>query len=500
MKKSIIVVFCLLTIVANAQKKPTKIKLQNADVFEYIERDGEKTKRLIGNVSFKHENVLMSCDSAFLYSKSNTLDAYGNVKVNKEDGLKIVGDFLKYKGDSKLANIKGNVILTHDDILLSTTSMNHDITNNIATYTNWGEIIDKENVLTSRIGIYYADNKDFFFKDKVTLKNPKYNMTADTLRYNTDSEKAFFLGPTTITSDENTIYCENGWYDTKQNLSQFNKHAKIFSNSQSISGDSLFYDRDKGYGKAISNVEIWDTIQNLIIRGDFAEYFEKKDEAVVSENVLLINIYEDDSLFLHADTLRSGFDTTGEHKILLAYNKVRFYKPDLQGKCDSMVFFYQDSTIHLFSGPIIWSEQNQMTADFISLKWGDGSIESLSFENNSFIVSEVDSNKYNQIKGKNMLGSFLDNELRKIKVTGNGETVYFVQEEDSTFVGVNKAICSDMMIYVEENNIKKITFIKQPASTLYPIDELSNQELELKGFIWFPEKRPLSKADIFIWK
>ena len=96
--------------------------------------------------------------------------------------------------------------------------------------------------------------------------------------------------------------------------------------------------------------------------------------------------------------------------------------------------------------------------------------------------------------------SFLDNELRKIKVTGNGETVYFVQEEDSSFVGVNKAICSDMMIYVEENNIKKITFIKQPASTLYPIDELSNQELELKGFIWFPEKRPLSKADIFIWK
>ena len=168
----------MLTIVAYAQKKPAKIKLLNADVFEYIERDGKKIKRLIGNVAFKHENVLMSCDSALLNSKSNTLDAYGNVKINKGDGLKIVGDSLKYKGDSKLANIKGNVILTHDDILLSTTSMNHDITNNIATYTNWGEIIDKENVLTSRIGIYYADNKDFFFKDKVTLKNPKYNMTA----------------------------------------------------------------------------------------------------------------------------------------------------------------------------------------------------------------------------------------------------------------------------------------------------------------------------------
>ncbi len=282
MRKSIIIVFCLLAIIANAQKKPTKIKLQNADVFEYIERDGKKTKRLIGNVSFMHENVLMTCDSAFLYSKSNTLDAYGNVKVKKGDGLKIVGDSLKYNGDSKLANIKGKVILTHNDIILSTTSMNHDISNNVATYANWGEITDKENILTSRIGIYYADNKDFFFKDSVTLKNPEYNMAADTLRYNTDSEKAFFLGPTTITSDENTIYCEHGWYDTKQNLSQFNGHAKIFSNSQYISADSLFYDRDKGYGKAINNVEIFDTIQDLIISGDFAEYFEEKDEAIVS--------------------------------------------------------------------------------------------------------------------------------------------------------------------------------------------------------------------------
>lgn len=486
--------------VAPAQKKPAKIKLQNADVFEYVEKDGTKTRRLIGNVVFKHENVLMSCDSAFLYSKSNTLDAYGNVKINKVDGVKIIGDSLKYDGDSKMANIKGNVILTHNDILLSTTSMNYDINKNVATYTNWGKIIDKENVLTSRIGIYYADNKDFFFKDSVHLENPEYNMTADTLRYNTGSEIAFFLGPTTITADENTIYCENGWYDTKHNLSQFNKHAKIFSNSKSISGDSLFYNRGKGYGKAINNVVIWDTVQNLIISGDFAEYFEENDEVVVSENAVLIDIYEEDTLFLHADTLRTGFDTTGEHKILLAYNKVRFYKPDLQGKCDSMVFFYQDSTINLFSDPIIWSEQNQMTADFINLKRGDSGIESLSFENNSFIVSQVDSNMYNQIKGKNMLGLFIDNDLRRIKVTGNGETVYYAQEEDSSYVGVNKAICSDMIIYVEENNIKKITFIKQPTATLYPIDELSKQELELKGFIWLEEKRPLSKEDIFIWK
>jgi len=500
MKKIIVIVICLAAIVAKAQKNPAKIKLQNADVFEYFEKDGKKIKRLIGNVAFKHENVLMSCDSAFLFSKSNKLDAFGNVKISTENGLKITGDSLHYNGDIKLAKIKGNVILMHNDIFLTTNQLNHNIKNNVATYNNWGEIKDKKNVLTSRSGIYFADKRDFFFKDSVILINPEYKMAADTLRYNTGTEKAFFLGPTTITADENRIYCESGWYDTKNNLSQFNKKASIFSNSQSISGDSLFYNREKGYGKAINNVEIWDTIQNLIIRGDFAEFFEKDDQVIVSENALLIDVFDNDSLFLHADTFRTGFDTSGINKTLLAYSKVRFYKTDLQGKCDSMVYLYIDSTLNLFYSPAIWSEENQMTADFIKMKRGSDAIESLTFENNSFIVSRVDSQKYNQIKGKNMFGFFVNNELKRIMVTGNGETIYYAQEEDGSYIGVNKAICSDMMLYIEKNNINKITFINQPVATLFPIDELLKEELELKGLFWLEDKRPLSKKDVFIWK
>jgi len=499
-RKAIIFAVCFLPVLAFGQKKPTKIQLQHADLFEYVEGKGKKTRRLTGNVSFKHEDLLMFCDSALLYPKSNALDAYGRVRVQQAGGITITGDSLHYDGNTKLADINGYVVMLHDNTKLTTSAITHNLVSNSSIYRTGGVLVDGDNVLTSRIGIYKSRSKNFFFRDDVVLVNPKFTMTADTLEYSSKDERAIFHGPTTIKSEENTIYCEAGWYNTQTNISEFSKRARILTNEQIISGDSLFYNRDLGYGKAIGNVEIIDTTQNIIISGQYGEYYEKQDIALVTKEAVMIDIYEDDSLFLHADTLRSGFDSTGTSKVLYAYHRVRFFKSDMQGKCDSIVFSYADSTIQLFKDPIIWSEKNQMTADFINIKRGDGGIESLDFQNNAFIVSEVDSIRYNQIKGKDMKGLFVDNNLNKIKVKGNGETIYFAQEEDSTFVGVNLAQCSDMMIYVEDNDITNITFINMPTAVLHPIDKIKKSELELKGFRWLEHIRPKSRTDIFEWR
>jgi len=497
-----IVIFSLILIpsLAFSQKKPAKIKLQHADLFEYVEGKGKKTRRLTGNVSFKHEDMLMYCDLALLYPKSNALDAYGHIRIKQGGGITITGDSLHYDGNTKLADINGNVQMVHDDTKLTTSAMTHNLVANTSIYRSGGKLVDKNNILTSKVGIYQSRSKSFFFRDDVILVNPKYTMSADTLEYRSDEEKAIFHGPTTISAEENTIYCEAGWYNTQTNLSEFSKRARILTNEQSISGDSLFYNRDLGYGKAIGNVEIIDTTQDIIISGYFGEYYEKQDIALVTQDAVMIDVYEDDSLFLHADTLRSGFDSTGTSKVLYAYHKVRFFKGDLQGKCDSIIFSYADSTIKLFKDPVIWSKKNQMTADFINIKRNKKGIESLDFQNNAFIVSQVDTGRYNQIKGKTMLGMFVNNNLDKIKVDGNGETIYFAQEEDSTFVGVNVAQCSNMMIYVENNDITSITFLNMPIAILHPIDKINKSELELKGFRWLAHIRPKGRHDIFDWR
>jgi lipopolysaccharide export system protein LptA len=507
----------------------TRIELLNANTLEYDEELG-KAKRLLGNVSFKHESAILYCDSAYLYPE-NALDAFGNVHIQQGDTLNLFGQFLKYNGNTKKAELTKDVKLIDKDITLTSNFLNYDLSNDLAYYTGSGKIISKDNTLTSENGYYYAKSKDFYFKRNVKLVNPEYIVNCDTLRYNTLSEIAYFLSPTTIVSKENTIYCENGWYDTRKNIAQFNKNARLNNPKQQLRGDSLYYNRNKGYGKAIQNIEVRDTSENIIITGDLGEYFENDDNSIVTGHALLIQIYATDSLFLHADLLRATTDSalalqgkvrpvpvksnpktknkntvvvkdtlskqeSQAKRVLLAYKKVKFFKSDMQGKCDSLVFTYKDSTMRLFTDPVIWSDKNQLTSDSINIHTFDGKMQSMDLKSNAFISSQEDSTRYNQIKGKSMKGLFHNNELSRINVNGNGQTIYYAKDKEA-MIGVNKTDCSSMIILVRENKIDRITFITKPDATMFPIEELSPKDLLLRDFKWWGKLRPLSKMDVF---
>jgi lipopolysaccharide export system protein LptA len=522
--------FILLSI-SLSSKSQTRIELLNANSLEYDEDNGA-AKRLLGNVSFKHESALMYCDSAYLYP-DNSLDAFGNVHIQQGDTLNLYGQLLKYNGNTKMAELTQQVRLIDKDITLTTEFLKYNLASDLANYSGGGKIVNKENTLTSINGYYFAKSKDFYFKHRVILVNPEYTVSCDTLKYNTLSEIAYFLSPTQIVGKENTIYCENGWYDTKKNIAQFNKNARLTNPKQQLKGDSLYYNRNKGYGKAMHNIEVRDTSENIIITGELGEYFELEDNSIVTGNALLIQIYDKDSLFLHADLLRATTDsalamqTKSDSKttivapktkkkstkdaavtnskqsqikksgrVLLAYHKVKFFKSDMQGKCDSLVFSYKDSIMHLYTQPVIWSDKNQLTGDSISIHTYHGKLESLDIKYNALIVSQEDSVRFNQIKGKTMKGLFANNALSRLNVTGNGQTIYYAKDKEA-LIGVNKTDCSNMIILIKENKVDRITFITKPDATLFPMEELSPKELLLRDFKWYGTIRPLKKSDIF---
>ena len=489
--------FCVLDIFAQEKTKVELIKANSLEFDKFLNKD---IKRLIGDVILKHDQTYMYCDSAYLYAESNKFDAFGNIYIKVSDSVDVWGDELKYDGNTKLAELKYNCKMVDNQSELSSDFLFYDLENDIAYYNSGGNIDNAENNLKSRIGRYYTKEKLFFFKDEVVLTNPKYTINSDTLKYNTVTEISYFFGPTTIVSKENTIYCENGWYDSKNDLSQFNKNAYLKNNEQILKGDSIFYDRQKGYGKAIKNVCITDFKEALNIYGDFGEYYEKTEFTQVTQRPYLIKIFDGDSLFLHADTLTSTSDTIGGKRILYAYKHVKFYKNDLQGLCDSIVFFFSDSTVNLYGNPVIWSDENQLTADFIKIIIGNNAIKELQLYTASFIVSEDDSISYNQIKGKDMVGYFFDNRLSIIDVKGNGQTIYHVKEDNGSKTGINSSESSDLKIYLEDNKVKKILFKTKPNATLYPVDEIPDEKKVLKGFRWLKDLRPIDKNDIFIWK
>jgi len=485
-------------------QKLKQIELKQANSLEYDKSLGENVKRLIGNVVFEHEKVLLYCDSAYLYA-SDSLDAFANVHIQQGDSLNLYADALKYNAILKTAELKKNIRLIEKEMILTTELLNYDMNISVANYVNGGKIVNKENTLTSKIGIYYSANKDFFFKKDVVLHNPKYLIKCDTLKYSTNSKIAYFLGPTTISSDANFIYSENGWYNTKKDISQFGQKAYLLNKDQQLKGDTLYYDRKKGLGRAYGNVEIIDTTQHLTITGDYAEYLEKTQNSFIKGNTLLRQVYNNDTLFLHADLFRSMLEDTikqdslqQQNRILLAYNRVKFFKSDLQGKCDSLAFTYRDSTMRLFINPVLWSGNNQLTAEKMELSIKDGAINGVELINTSFIISEEDSLNYNQIQGKKMTGYFTENELYKIDVLGNGQSIYYAKDGTQS-IGVNKVVCSDMRIFIAKNQFQKVSFITKPEAVFYPIGELSPQELRLKNFKWRVLEQPHSVKDIFIW-
>lgn len=465
------------------------IELLGADVIEYDQKflDAERVK---GNVRFKQDQVFMDCDSAYFYRKENKIEAFGHIYIRQQDTFNLWGDYLEYDGDKKLAHVRDNVRLRDKEMELTTDLVQYNVNSKTAYYTTGGHIKNGDDRLTSRVGRYHSRSKTFFFKDSVRLKNPEYTMSSDTLQYNTLSKVAYFYGPTYIRSEENTIFCRYGWYNTNKNTSQFSKGAWIEGKDNKLNADSLAYNRNTGIGEAFRNIVLIDTLEKVKITGEHGISYRNEQRTVVSGNPMAIKYIDEDSMFLKADTLVDETDSNLIRKLSAFYN-TKLYKSDMQAVSDSLVYSFTDSTIAMLGDPILWSEENQITGDTIVVFRKNGAMDKMDVTNNAFIASEEIPDVYNQIDGRDMLAYFKNNALNTVHVIGNGQSVYYVKEEDSTYTGVNHIICSDMLIKVTDNKVDDITFYTEPKGGFYPVDGLPAEKKKLPNLVWYPEKRPV---------
>lgn len=497
-----ILFIALLLIISSTEiiaQKAKHINIINAETLEYDDDLGKNVQRLKGDVQFENSGTLLFCDSAYFYP-NNFIEAFGNVHVNKGDSIHLHADSLEFYGEKQIAIARGKVMLSDREMLLTTNQLNFNLATNVSSYYNHGNIINKDNTLNSKIGYYDSDSKTFSFKDSVILSNPEYKMYTDTLQFNTVSEIAYFRGPTRVVSKESIIETEKGWYDTKTDKSELSLNNKLISDGQSIEGDSILYNRKEGLGRAYENVCISDTANRVLIKGEYALYNQKSNRSFVTERATMIQAFDKDSLFLHADSLWVYRDTVENLNEVFAYYKSRFYKSDMQGVCDSLVYIQKDSLIRMYTDPILWSEKNQITGEYMEILIYDGEFKQLNIDKEAFIISEVDSLHFNQIKGRGMVAKFKDNEMNRIYVNGNGQTIYFAQEENKIpkkLIGMNKLDCSNIVVYVENSEIKNMTFLQQPNGVMTPMNKTSPSNMRLDGFEIKSDEKPISKEDIY---
>lgn len=480
-------------------QKTKRIRLIQANEIRYDKHFKKDIQRLIGDVIMEHDSIFMYCDSAYLNDEENNVEAFGHVHINTGDSLDLFGNYLFYNGITKLAEIHDNVRLVDNTTTVNTEHLFYDRLTKISYYLYGGKINSKDNQLYSDKGYYYTSKKEFYFKKNVVLINPEYTMKSDTLLYNTESEIAYFYGPTTIHSEDNYIYCENGWYNTRLDISRYSKNTFFNAGDQNLSCDSLFYDQHNGFGIAYNNITITDTIKNIIVKGNYSEYHKVKGYFMITDSALAILVDNNDSLFLHADTIQATFDSEQSLESLYAYYHTKFFRNDIQGMCDSLFFNFTDSILTMFHEPVLWTKENQLTADTIKIYFENQQVEQMTMHNSSFIISKDDSVNFNQIKGVNMIAYFVKNQLHKIMIDANSETIYAVREEDGSMIGINKAVSGHMWILLADSKIKRLINIDHPTETLFPEKDITKDDRRLKGFYWHEDKRPINKIDIFRW-
>lgn len=481
-----------------AQQKTKKtIDIVNADLLTSDENIVKNAQRLLGAVELRHENMIMYCDSAWKYTNNNIVDAFGHVHIISNDTLDMWSDFIKYDGSTSLAKARGNVKLKDPSLTLTTDSLDFDMNEEVGYYDCGGTIVDSANVLTSQIGRYYTKLNELFFTDSVKLVNEDYVINTDTMIYNTETEIVKFSGPTDIVGDSTYIFSTSGWFNTKTNESELHKNSTMRRGDTQLQADYIYYNDDTGDGNAAGNVVINDFANQMIVAGNKAVYDDFNQYALVTDSAVWIQYYEGDSLFLHADTLYTIPDTSAvDAKMLITYNNVRFFRTDIQGICDSLIYFTKDSTIQLYVDPVIWSDQNQMSANFIELKNNSTPPNEVYLNDNSFIIQENDTMKFNQIKGKNMVGLINGQTLYRIDVNGNGQSIYYPADEKD-YIGINKAESSKITLYLTDNQIRRISFIGAPTGIMNPLPEKVTPETRLDGFKWRKDERPTSRFDIF---
>ncbi len=504
-----IISFYIFTIIVFSQEENKKVEIYHSNTLEVTELHGPDMKILVGEVEMYHDSATMFCDSAYYNTKLNQFEAFNNIRIirlqNKNDTVFISGTFLSYDGNLKMAKMREDVIINKDSTTLYTDSLDFDMEEDVGYYFNGGRTENGEDTLISEYGYYYSKTDELFFKDSVKIFNPDYSIFSDTLKHNLDNSVTYFFGPTEILGDSNYIYCEDGLYDHNRNCSQASKNAYLTNNEHTIEADSLFYDRDNSYGEGFDNVTIRDTLQDIVLKGNYGIYNEKTNKSLMTDSAVFIQISEADTMYLHGDTLRAHVDTayidgdTIIYRIIRAYHKVKMYKSDFQSKCDSLVYSMLDSVIEMYYEPVLWSDKNQLSANFIEVKIINNEAKYINLTDSSFIISQSDSVNYDQIKGNSMKGFLRNNELYRFDVKKETFVIYFVKDNDF-LMAINKIECDSMKIMLDSQKVDIIFPYSNPKGGMYPPFEFVGEKRFLDGFRWWGEYRPHNKDDIFIWR
>jgi len=480
-------------------QEKNEIRVIRSDFVDMGQKEFPDATLFVGNVQVEHSGATMFCNKAYLFQKTNKIQAYGNVHIVQGDTLFLDSKYAEYNGNTQIAESAGDVILRDPQMTLRTDKLYFDRTTQQAYYNTNGVITNAENILESKSGIYFPSEKIFRFREKVVLTNPEYIIKTNHLDYNTFSEEAFLFGQSTIESQNSFIYTEKGHYNSKTNLATLTKNSYIIYDNRKIEGDSIYYDRNLEFASATKNIKLTDTINKTLATGNYGEIYRLQDSLILTRKVLIATESEDkDSLYMSAQKIIITGKPT--QRIIRAFRDARFYKVDMSGKADSIHSSETTGITQLIGNPVLWNGQSQMTGDLIHLLADKTTqkLDSIKVYDNVFIIEkDTLSDGFNQVKGQNLFGRFQDGKLAEVDIIKNTEMIYYIYS-DTELYGIEKNKSSRINLTFIDNQIENITLFTNVNGDTFPDEEFPQNARKFRGFIWRGNEQILSKKGVVV--
>ena len=488
----------------------SRIYLLHSDRLFHDTQIDAKAQILVGNVQFRHDDVFMYCDSALFYEASNSLDAFGNVRMVQGDTVSLVGDVMYYDGLDKLARVRNNVVLIHGQMTLYTDSLDYDRLYNVGYFFEGGRIVTTDNEMTSDWGEYRPETKVAVFNYNVHMVSPappqqtRTTLLTDTLYYNTVTSVANARGPSTIDDGGCHIYTEFGYMNSKSNDLTLLMRSEMSNNGKKLIGDSIVWNSVDSIGEAFGNVVYTDLLNKNAMTGNYCYYDDRTGYSLGTDSACIIDFSQGaDTMYMHADSIKMysfNLKTDSAYRTMHAYNHVRMFRRDMQGVCDSLVYQTRDSMMIMYKDPIVWTGSQQLLGEEIQAFMNDSTIDSIYVLRQTLSCERLDSLHYNQVAGHEMHSYMENGELKMTHVIGNVIVNYFPLDEDSLLIAMNHMESTEMKMFMGENRRMKKIWMPAATGTFYPIPMIPGDVRFLENFQWFDYVRPLDPQDIFNWR
>ncbi|MCB0593912.1 MAG: hypothetical protein H6557_06845 [Lewinellaceae bacterium] len=504
--------------------------------------------------------TLISTDSSRIYTEDGYYDTENNLAAFTQNAQYRKGeqmataDTIRYDGKRSLYSLEGNAVFEEGERRATANLIRYDEANDKTFLSGNARYRDEKQDIVADEITYDAKRETYSTRGRSVISDPPQILTADQVDY--IEEKGLGIAQGNViwrdTAAKLTIVCELAEYDRKTDyLKASGGRGGRPLLITIIEGDSLFMASDtlmairespaparkdaavagrdsmavQQYPLPVREDTLAASGDSLAIReGPVAAGLDsvatqqyplsvREDSLTVAGDSAAIGegrvAARQDSIAVPADSVAVRVDPTAVQEApkagdpprqLLAYYDVRIYKSDMQAVCDSLSYKASDSTFYFFplrQKPIVWSDTSQFTADTVMMVLADDKIDKIFMRNNGFIINSPDELFFNQVKGKNVTAFFEENELRRMAVVGNAESVYYARDDKDGYVGVNKTICSEMLLYFGDNQVDKIKFFTEPKAEMKPMQQADHNALKMPGFFWEKERRPMSLADLF---